>query len=386
MIEVETGAPVWALGLMSGTSMDGVDAALVKTDGETVSALGDSSFMAYWRSALVHLPELIEEPLRHRKAARAEDRARVAEATAEVVRLHARGVVDLLAEVPAEQVPALVGFPGQTVAHYPENRWTWQIGDGAALAQALNRPVVWDFRSEDIVQGGQGAPLAPFFHFALAKMLGFEEPVAFLNIGGVANVTWVDPTKALPEEEGALVAFDTGPGNAMLNDWMQRMTGQPVDLEGMFAAEGDPGAVSLESNFVADYWKKPAPKSLDRNDFATLMGRLDGLAPRDGAAVLTKFTVDGAVASLDHMPSPPSRWLICGGGRHNRTMMRWLTDRIDAPVEPVEAHGLDGDMLEAQAFAYLAVRVLRGLPTSAPSTTGCAAPVCGGRIAYPAAE
>lgn len=383
MLELLAGKPVWVLGLMSGTSMDGVDAALVKTDGETVETFGPTAFAAYERVALRDLPVVMEDPLRHRKGAREADQETLARAEAEVVRLHARAVVDLLAELGADEMPALVAFPGQTVAHYPEKQWTWQLGSGSALARAVNRPVVWDFRSEDIVEGGQGAPLAPVFHFAMAKRLGLTEPVAFLNIGGVANVTWVDPRAETPETPGALIAFDTGPGNALLNDWMQRKTGQPVDLGGAMAAQGDPGAVEVDSNFVADFLAKPPPKSLDRNEFATLMRRVEGLDTADGAAVLTAFTARCAAAAAVHFPSPASGWLVCGGGRKNATMMAGLARRLAAPVEPLEAVGLDGDMLEAQAFAYLAARVVRGLPTSFPGTTGASGPVCGGRLTGP---
>ena len=231
--------------------------------------------------------------------------------------------------------------------------------------------------------GGQGAPLAPFYHFALAKHIGATEPVVFLNIGGVANITWVDPTKERPEEDGALLAFDTGPGNALVNDWMLEHTGEPMDRDGAAAAKGRVHRDRLNTNSGREYLRRPGPKSLDRNDFHGVLRAMEGLSVNDGAATLTRFTADCVAASVAHMPSPPTRWLVCGGGRLNPTMMAMLQDRLDAPVERVEAVGLDGDMLEAQAFAYLAVRVLRGLPTSAPSTTGCREPVCGGRISYP---
>jgi anhydro-N-acetylmuramic acid kinase len=280
-------------------------------------------------------------------------------------------------------MPAVVGFHGQTVAHAPDEAWTWQLGDGAALARVLNRPVIWDFRTADMAAGGQGAPLAPFFHFALARRIGAAEPLAFLNIGGVANVTWIDPDKPAPEAPGALVAFDTGPGNALVNDWMQARTGAPMDANGAAAAAGRLHRERLVSNSARAFLDRRPPKSLDRNDFGAVLAAVAGLSAEDGAATLTAFTADCVAEGLRHMPEPPTRWLVCGGGRRNATMMRMLAERLDAPVHPVEAAGFDGDMLEAQAFAYLAVRVLRGLPTSAPSTTGCRAPVCGGRLSMP---
>ncbi len=280
-------------------------------------------------------------------------------------------------------MPAVIGFHGQTVAHAPDQGWTWQLGDGAALARVLNRPVVWDFRSADMGLGGQGAPLAPFFHFALARRIGAAEPLAFLNIGGVANVTCVDPGRTAPEAEGALIAFDTGPGNALVNDWIQTRTGAPMDADGAAAAAGSVHRDRLSSNSARAWLDRRPPKSLDRNDFRAVLAGMQGLSVEDGAATLTAFTADCVAESLRHMPAPPSRWLVCGGGRRNETMMRMLAERVDVPVDAVEAVGLDGDMLEAQAFAYLAVRVLRGLPTSAPGTTGCREPVCGGRVSLP---
>lgn len=205
----------------------------------------------------------------------------------------------------------------------------------------------------------------------------------FLNIGGVANVTWVDPSKSSPEEEGALVAFDTGPGNALLNDWMDRRTGKPLDRDGKAAAAGRVDPARLKLNSASAYLNRKPPKSLDRNEFEAMLKVVDGLSAEDGAATLTALTVECIADSLRHMPSRPSRWLVCGGGRKNRTMMRMLSERLEGKVETVEAAGLDGDMIEAQAFAFLAVRVLYGLPTSAPGTTGCREPVVGGQIARP---
>ncbi|MEM6621850.1 MAG: anhydro-N-acetylmuramic acid kinase [Pseudomonadota bacterium] len=385
-IDVGPGRPVWAMGLMSGTSLDGIDAALLRTDGETIAAFGPASFAAYRPGDLAFVEWVHREWQRYRPPQSEELRIELGEAEGDVVHLHAASVVRTLvapAHGASPPLPAVIGFHGQTVAHDPAAGWTWQLGDGLALARVLNRAVVWDFRTADMEAGGQGAPLASFYHFALAKHTGATEPLVFLNIGGVANVTWVDPSKDLPEEEGALLAFDTGPGNALINDWMQRKTGDPLDHDGQAAAKGDVDWMALHSNFGRSYLQRKPPKSLDRNDFHGAMNTIEELSTNDGAATLTALTAECVGEAMQHMPSPPSRWLVCGGGRRNPTMMRMLTDRLAARVDPVEAVGLDGDMLEAQAFAYLAVRVLRGLPTSAPSTTGCSQPVCGGRISHP---
>ncbi len=237
-----------------------------------------------------------------------------------------------------------------------------------------------------MASGGEGAPLAPFFHFACAKWIGAAEPVAFLNLGGVGNVTWVDPRAEAPETPGALLAFDTGPGNALIDDFLSRRTGRAFDEDGAVAGAGRVDAGVLASLAEHPYLARVPPKSLDRQDFHPLLDRVAHLSTEDGAATLAAVTAACVAEAARHFPEPPGRWLVCGGGRRNRTVMAMLAARTNAPVEPVEAAGLDGDMLEAQAFAYLAVRVLRGLPTSAPGTTGCRIPVCGGRIGSPDAD
>ncbi len=379
-------APIWALGLMSGTSLDGVDAALLKTDGVRIAAFGPYAGRKYQGGEMTFVHAMMQDWRAYRPVRGEGFEAELQAAECEVVRAHAAAVAACLAgpaHWPAPVMPELIGFHGQTIAHMPEEGWTWQLGDGAALARVLNRPVVWDFRSDDMAEGGEGAPLAPFFHFALAKHIGAKAPLAFLNIGGVANVTWVDPSKPAPESEGALLAFDTGPGNALLNDWMARKTGEPYDEDGMMAAAGEVDWMSLHSNALGAFLDRKPPKSLDRNTFAATLKTMEDLSARDGAATLTALTAECVAEARRWLPSPPSRWLVCGGGRRNRSMMQMLATRLEAPVEPVEAAGLNGDMLEAQAFAYLAVRVARGLPTSAPSTTGCAGPVSGGRVSRP---
>jgi anhydro-N-acetylmuramic acid kinase len=380
MVEVSQGNPIWALGLMSGTSMDGVDAALVRTDGESIAEFGPSVFLAY------------DEEYRRQMSAANQAAPLASTATLRdpgrwppaLTRLATSAVkVHLVAIDRLGGSPLVVGFHGQTVSHRPAEGFTLQLGDGTAVATGSGVATVWDFRSEDMRMGGEGAPLAPFFHFALAKRAGLDAPAAFLNLGGVGNVTWIDPSVDVPEAPGALLAFDTGPANALLDDFMAARTGMGYDANGATAADGSIASVVLARLPGISYLDRIPPKSLDRNDFLPILKAVSGLSVEDGAATLTAFTADCVADSLRHMPSPPTRWLVCGGGRHNATMMRMLSERLDAPVGPVESVALDGDMLEAQAFAYLAVRVLRGLPTSAPTTTGCREPVCGGRISSP---
>ena len=271
---------------------------------------------------------------------------------------------------------ALVGFHGHTVRHEPERRRTDQIGDGAALARRLGIEVVNDFRSSDVAAGGQGAPLVPLFHAALARRSGLAAPLAVLNLGGVANVTWIGG----PADED-LLAFDTGPGCALIDDWVRQKTGAALDRDGRLARSGSVDRASLDALLAHPYFDASPPKSLDRNEFDP--APVSGLAAGDGAATLVAFTADAAGRALAHMPAAPSRWLVTGGGRHNAALMAALGRRLGVPCDPVERVGWQGDALEAQAFGYLAVRSRRGLPLSLPRTTGVPHAVSGG-VFHPA--
>ena len=362
--------PVWALGAMSGTSLDGVDAAMVETDGERIIGFGKTGFRAY-------------EPEDHAvlHAALGQWHGPEAEAAAELVeRAHCELLGELLT---ASDGVELVGFHGQTLAHEPRGRGTFQVGNGAVLAGALNLPVVWDFRSDDVAMGGEGAPLAPFFHFACARWIGATKPLVFLNLGGVGNLTFVDPTREGPEVPGALLAFDTGPANAPLNDLMQERRGQQMDKGGELAAKGQVETGALELFLAEPYFTRMPPKSLDRNDFNEMIGLVRELDDADAAATLTAMCAAGVARGMEHCPVSPERVLVTGGGRSNPVLMQMLKVSLDCPVVPVEEVGLDGDMLEAQAFAYLAVRVARGMATSCPGTTGVRALVGGGGISVP---
>jgi anhydro-N-acetylmuramic acid kinase len=350
------------IGLMSGTSLDGVDAAWLETDGEHVAGFGptltlpyDDRLRADLRRILTLAPTL--DP--------ADRRLKAAEAR--LTEFHVRAVVAL--GRPAD----LIGFHGQTILHQPEHRRTWQIGDAAELAWRTGVPVAWDFRSADVAAGGEGAPLAPALHAALARDL--PKPLAVLNLGGVGNVTWIGP-----DDDAGLVAFDTGPGNGPLDDWVARHTGQRFDRDGVLARAGVVDRVVLGQLLSHPYFSRPAPKSLDRLDFAAALAAsgLDALSPADGAATLVAFTAE-AVA-LAPLPAPPLRWLVTGGGRRNPAIMAALGVALRVSVEPVEAVGWDGDALEAQCFGFLAARVAAGLPISFPGTTGVPQPMTGGRL------
>jgi anhydro-N-acetylmuramic acid kinase len=367
---MQKGGAVWALGAMSGTSLDGVDAAMVLTDGVRVLEFGPSA----WRPYGAEEQAVLRAGLGLWPGAAAVKRA------AEVVEgAHA----ELLARFSGAEV---VGFHGQTLAHEPGGRGTHQAGDGAVLAEVLGQPVVWDFRSADVAMGGQGAPLVPFYHFALARRAGAVRPVAFLNLGGVGNLTWVDPRQGAAEDPGACLAFDTGPANAPLNDLLLARRGLMQDKGGALAAAGRADEAIVARFLGHPHFYRVPPKSLDRNAFHDLLPAVSGLGDADAAATLVACAAAAVARGAEHFPAAVERMLVAGGGRHNAALMAALRQRLPAvAVEPVEAAGLDGDMLEAQAFAFLAVRVLRGMPTSAPGTTGVAAAVGGGRVSRPQA-
>lgn len=346
-----------ALGLMSGTSLDGIDVAFLETDGRSRVVAGPSLTFAY------------EPPLREALRAVLGGKGPVAEAERALTEAHAEAVCAFRERHGIGELD-LVGFHGHTILHRPEERRTWQIGDGDLLASLLGVDVVSDFRSADVAAGGEGAPFVPLFHVALAA--GLERPLAILNIGGVANVTWIGA------REDEILAFDTGPGNALIDDWVRGTFGMPYDRDGACAERGRVDEAAVRRFLAHPYFDRSPPKSLDRDDFTAL--RPADLSPEDGAATLTAMTAAAAAAARRHFPAPPRRWLVTGGGRHNATLMGMLAARLEAPVVPVETVGWDGDALEAQAFAYLAVRSVEGLPLSLPGTTGVPAPMPGGRL------
>jgi anhydro-N-acetylmuramic acid kinase len=351
------------IGLMSGTSLDGVDAAVLETDGETVQGFGPRVTLDYPPELRALLRDLIGQFAAPASA----PQDLVARAEQDLTQWHVAAVQKL--GVAAE----LIGLHGQTVLHAPEKRLTRQIGDARLLAQATQTPVACDFRLADVAAGGQGAPLAPLFHAALAA--GLDKPLLVVNIGGVANLTWIGSGPA------EILACDTGPGNALLDDFMFLRTGTPVDQDGRMAQRGTPDRALLEAWLRNPFFARPAPKSLDRQHFAGALAALGHHATGDGAATLAAFTAE-AIAGT-HLPAPPRRVLVTGGGRKNPAIMAALAAAMGVAVQPVEAAGWDGDALEAQCFGFLAVRVLRGLPLSLPGTTGVPAPMPGGRIQQP---
>ncbi|WP_339632374.1 anhydro-N-acetylmuramic acid kinase [uncultured Sneathiella sp.] len=353
--------PLRALGLMSGTSLDGVDAAIIETDGVTVRSFGPVRSVPYEAGFRGRLRDLLGK------------KTAGADIIADFTAAQAEAALTLLAE--NNLTPAdidVIGFHGQTIFHDPAGRLTVQIGDGAMMAELTGVDTVAEFRHADVAAGGEGAPFASLYHRALATDLG--GPLAVLNLGGVGNVTYIDGETVL--------AFDTGPANALMDDWILRHTGAPFDDGGRIAAKGVVNAAALATLLDHPYFDMTPPKSLDRDQFP-VKEAIAGLGLEEGAATLLRFTVESIRRALDHLPDKPKRWLLTGGGRKNPELVRYIAEVVDAPAEPVEAVGWRGDDLEAEAFAFLAVRSLRGLPLSLPTTTGVPEPMTGG-VLYPA--
>jgi len=361
-----------ALGLMSGTSMDGIDAAVLRADGVgRWDVLGhfhrahDEDMRALLRQAMRDARTLTDRVARPGVLAEAEEA---------VTRAHADFVNDIMAmsDWPLE----LIGFHGQTVLHAPDRGLTVQLGDGRELADLTGVPVLWDMRANDVAHGGQGAPLAPAWHLALAGRLPMR-PVMFVNIGGVSNITWIGADADMPH------AFDTGPGNALMDDLVRAKTGEPFDRDGALAGRGKVNEDLLHVLLANPALMRPPPRSFDRNDFRMAAELVESLPLTDALATLCRFTARCIADAAHWLPGPPELWVIAGGGRHNRALMRMLAEEVDAPVVPAEAVEMDGDHMEAECWAWLAVRALKGLPVSWPTTTGVPRPLSGGVLSRP---
>ncbi|TCR85749.1 anhydro-N-acetylmuramic acid kinase [Rhizobium sp. BK376] len=368
--------PIWAVGLMTGTVLDGnIDVALIKTDGERIESFGPYALMPYEQSVRTLLEKTLAEartwnfngpePSIFREAEEALSRAQSA-AVREFVEANGMTMADI----------GIVGFHGQTVLHRAPQKdrlgQTRQLGDGELMSSLLGTKVAYDFRSADMRAGGQGAPLSAAYHAALLHQADASGDSAILNLGGVANITWWDGGENF-------VAFDTGPANAPLNDFVKSLGLGDMDYDGALGRAGKVDEARLSKLLEHPYLSAPYPKSLDRFDFTASMA--DGLGAEDGAALLSAFTASAVGKALDLLPRRPKKLVVSGGGRHNPTIMAMLAERAGVETTLAETLGWRGDAVEAECFAYLAVRVLRGLPISFPATTGVPAPMQGGRLA-----
>ena len=354
------------LGLMSGTSLDGIDLALLRSDGEALIEAGRHDFVPYedetrrvLRAALDLARDLPTPVL--------SDRALWPEALVIAENLVTQAHVEAVqAFLTLDDAVDIVGFHGQTIAHRPHEAMTLQVGDGEAMANVLGIDVVDQFRLADMAAGGQGAPLAPLYHAALS---GPARPQAVLNLGGIGNLTWLGANDDI-------LAFDTGPANALIDDWVLDKTGAAYDADGALAAAGQVNEAAVAALMAHPFFEASPPKSLDRLGFE--MSPVAGLSDADGAATLTAFTAESIARAMAHCPTKPMRLILCGGGRHNKTLCSMLSERADISIVDCDVLGWQGDALEAQAFAWLAMRQLRGLPFSRPETTGVSHPISGG--------
>lgn len=366
---------IHAIGLMSGTSMDGIDIACIETDGEAYAKPLACMAIDYDSAMRARLAAGLEaaQSLTNREA-----RTPLLDALeAEIDLAHIKALNAFLALDAMQNItPQLIGYHGQTVLHRPEQGLTIQLGKGQRLAKATGMDVVYDMRANDMRHGGQGAPLAPAYHAALATHIKARAGiVAFVNIGGISNITFVG-------EGLAPLAFDCGPGNALIDQWMQREAGLPYDQGGHIALEGAPHAATLKHYLADSFFQQTPPKSLDRFDFN--LAKMPPLALNDGAMTLAHLTAQSIFLAADWAEQRPKTWVLCGGGRLNKAITQALAALAkgdDAEVLSSDQLGFNGDMMEAEAWAYLAVRSMRGLPLTWPSTTGCHMAVTGGVLA-----
>lgn len=358
-----------AIGLMSGTSMDGIDVALIRTDGNTVAEFGGNMTVPYTPDQRNIIARSISE-------ANTRD-----EAETQLTHWHAEAIAEFLSRNRLDKTDIdVIGFHGQTVEHASERHHTVQLGDGALLAELTGIDVVNNFRVNDMRHGGQGAPLLPVYHKALIETLPTSlSVIAFINIGGVGNITYFERDEHGQANEESIIAFDTGPGNGLMDDWVSKHTEYSYDEGGTMAANGQVNESSLSNLLSHSYFKQPPPKSLDRFDLT--LDAVEALNLEDGTATLAAFTAESIAQAQQHLPKPVQQWIVTGGGRHNPILMDMLQKAVaQGEVNHTEAHGWDGDAIEAQGFAYMAVRRLLNQPISYPSTTGATKPVTGGDV------
>ena len=371
-----------AIGLMSGTSMDGVDVSLIRSDGinQFINVLDE--FFEYpeilhkqligFRNLVLNVDNLKQNSTKLNKLER------------EITIFHSKIVNEVSLKYQDEI--DFVGFHGQTILHSPEQRISKQLGDGKLMSQLIKKKVIYDFRQEDLINKGQGAPLTPIFHNLLSKIINekhqIEFPICFLNIGGISNITKIIKKDEKIEEN--LEAFDSGPGNCMIDDWVRKNSKNNFDVNGSIAKSGKIDQLILNQaidNFEIDSFDK----SLDIKNFDVSFVR--GLSLEDGCATITNFTAYLIAKGIEHANGSNDKsikYLVCGGGRKNNFLIQsikdYLTDKKNISLNSIDDYNLDGDYVESQAFGYLAIRSFLKLPISFPNTTGCKNPTVGGKL------
>ena len=357
-----------ALGLMSGTSIDGVDVALLKTNG--LDNIINKGYQTY--SFSKKIKNKIENFITARNSPK--------EITKLITDFHTSCVKDFIKKKNISLGSInIVGFHGQTIFHKPDQCWTWQLGDGQQLSNSLNIPVISNFRYRDVCLGGQGAPLVPIWHLAIINSMEREKfPCVFINIGGVANITYIEDKNKIP------ISFDIGPGNAPLDFVMKKYFNKDFDSDGAESAHGTIALTSV-NNILSDSWfDLLPPKSLDKNELDKVLTRhIKHLNPSDKAATLAKLVSSSAKKSMSFFSTPPKALYVCGGGRLNKTIMNGFNQEFGNIICSVDELGWNGDALEAGAFAYLAVRSLKGMSFTWKNTTGVSRATSGGLLSHP---
>lgn len=354
----------WCVGMMSGTSLDGIDVAAIETDGKKIFQKKEGATYPYTDAFQNKLKSILGET---------SPTAEIEKIERELTELHAKAFEKYIKKIGfnAKEID-LIGFHGHTIMHRPPSRFkdpaTWQIGDGAYLRTLTGIPVIYDMRKNDLMHGGEGAPLVPLYQKSLVE--GMDLPLAIINIGGISNVAWIGP-------QDQILAFDMGPGNALLDQWVNQKLNKRFDEEGHLARQGKVDEKIIRLFQDHPYFKQKPPKSLDRLDFS--LESVADLSAEDGAATLVEMTARSIEKGVSFFPKKPKQYIITGGGRLNKALMQRISDVLaPVPVKTTEALGWDGDFIEAEAFAFLAVRALKKHPLTLPTTTGVKKPVSGG--------
>jgi anhydro-N-acetylmuramic acid kinase len=367
----------WYIGLMTGTVLDGnVDVAFLRTDGKIIEEFGYYNLMPYDEKVKDLIIKAIDEAqIWNFNGPEPEIFSKTEAALTNSQTVAVQRCIKL-SGIDENEIEA-VGFHGQTVLHRAPNKSskgkTRQLGDGQTMANKLGIPVVYDFRTNDMKEGGQGAPLCPIYHAALLKKIGETSNTAILNLGGLGNLSF-------SSEECGLIAFDTGPANAPLNDWIKLSNIGEMDVNGEIAAKGKVNESKLSEVLADPYFEISFPKSLDRFSFSHRIA--EGMSIEDGAATLTALAAAAVAKGVDLLPVRPKQLIVSGGGRKNLTMMQEISIRANIKVEAADKYNWRGDAIEAECFAFLAARTLANLPISYPKTTGVAEPMVGGIIAH----
>ena len=371
-----------AIGLMSGTSMDGVDASLIRSNGIDEFTKILDEYHEYDTNLHQHLIDLRNLILNFEDLEKYS--SKINEIEREITIFHGK-IINQISLKYDDKID-LIGFHGQTIYHNPEKKITKQLGDGKLLSQLIKKKVIFDFRQEDIKNNGQGAPLTPIFHNLLSEYINKQNqiqfPIGFINIGGISNITKVIEANGKIEEN--IEAYDSGPGNCLIDEWIRINSKQKFDKDGLIAQSGKIDKLIL-NQAIDNFEIKSYDKSLDIKNFDISFAR--GLSLEDGCATITNFTAYLIAKGIEYSNKDKSKnikYLLCGGGRKNNFLIKsikdYLSNQKNLSLDIIDNYEYDGDYIESQAFGYLAIRSFLNLPISFPKTTGCDKPMVGGKM------